>query len=433
MVSYNMQTVLICLNPAVSHFLPTMELANKLVDNKFRVIYAGFSKLYDVVTCNGFDFISFETCSFIDFNNAYKKWKIRKYSEYFKGIEEEIISIIKKYNVDICLYDISRFNMFFLANNKMNVPMISFWTCSGATHINLSVPPNSSVLIPNNKRYQKLFVFSQWIKRYIKKEFLPKRIITKFYYPYPEIRKIARKEGLQWKYNIDSPYLDGEKVILGSSAFEFPMTELKSYYTGLSIAERNQDINKDFNWNWYDETKELIYCSLGTMCNRYPYSRYFFYEVIKAASKNSNWQVIVNIGDLEKFDEKVLRVDACKNIRIVRSVPQMDVLPKASLVLTHGGYGTIKECIYYGVPMIVFPCTYDQPGNAARVAFHEIGLRCSMKKADSKIIENMINEIIRKKEYYQDNLSRIKIKIRESDNIINIIQMIESLVGDRNE
>jgi UDP:flavonoid glycosyltransferase YjiC (YdhE family) len=26
-------------------------------------------------------------------------------------------------------------------------------------------------------------------------------------------------------------------------------------------------------------------------------------------------------------------------------------------------------------PMIVFPCWYDQPGNAARVAFHQIGVR----------------------------------------------------------
>lgn len=427
-----MQTVLICLNPAVSHFLPTIELAKKLVDNKFRVIYVGFSKLYDVVTRNGFEFISFETCSFIEFNSVYKKWMIKKHSYYFKGIEDEIISIIKKYNVNICLYDISRFNMFFLANSKMNIPTLSFWTCSGATHINFSVPPNSSMLIPNNKRYQKLLVFSQWIKRYIKKEFLPKRIISKLYYPYTEIRKVARKGRLQWKYNIDSSYLDGEKIILGPSAFEFPMSELRTYYLGFSISERNQEIDRDFSWKWYDETKELIYCSLGTMCNRYPHSRYFFYEVIKVAQKNSNWQFIVNVGDLENFNENLLELDICKNIKIVRYVSQMDILTKASLVLTHGGYGTIKECIYFGIPMIVFPCTYDQPGNAARVEFHGLGLRGSMKKVDSKIIESMISEVISKKDYYQENLRLIRNKISESDNIMNIIQKIKSLVGDEN-
>ena len=36
-----------------------------------------------------------------------------------------------------------------------------------------------------------------------------------------------------------------------------------------------------------------------------------------------------------------------KNIRIVDYCNMEKIIPKVDVVITHGGYGTIKECIYY--------------------------------------------------------------------------------------
>ena len=58
-------------------------------------------------------------------------------------------------------------------------------------------------------------------------------------------------------------------------------------------------------------------------------------------------------------------------------VPQLLVLDNADLHITHGGLGSIKESIYYEVPMLVYPLdlVYDQNGNGLKVEHHGLGLR----------------------------------------------------------
>jgi zeaxanthin glucosyltransferase len=62
------------------------------------------------------------------------------------------------------------------------------------------------------------------------------------------------------------------------------------------------------------------------------------------------------------------------NAILVQSAPQMDILKRSRLMIAHGGIGTIKEALLSGVPMILLPYFFDQPGNAARAAFHGIGV-----------------------------------------------------------
>jgi UDP:flavonoid glycosyltransferase YjiC (YdhE family) len=63
------------------------------------------------------------------------------------------------------------------------------------------------------------------------------------------------------------------------------------------------------------------------------------------------------------------------NVRVVASAPQLAVLRRAHLMLTEGGSNSVKECVHFGVPMLVYPRNADQPGNSARVVFHGLGLR----------------------------------------------------------
>ena len=47
---------------------------------------------------------------------------------------------------------------------------------------------------------------------------------------------------------------------------------------------------------------------------------------------------------------------------IVRQrMPQLDVLRRARLMISHGGFNSIQECARNGVPMIVFPSASTSP------------------------------------------------------------------------
>ena len=186
-------------------------------------------------------------------------------------------------------------------------------------------------------------------------------------------------------------------------------------------------------------SKTLIYCSLGTMASRYKNGASFVNAVIKSFCKNPQWHLIISLGGISK--EKICLENLPLNVTIFDFAPQREILQYADLVLTHGGHGTIKECIEAGVPMIVFPCSYDQRGNAARVAYHRIGLRSLVlkktfrqrifNKGESYIASEDITLLIKEalsKQVYQENIKQIREKIKKADEMEEILHYMYSLL-----
>ena len=63
------------------------------------------------------------------------------------------------------------------------------------------------------------------------------------------------------------------------------------------------------------------------------------------------------------------------NVVLYESAPHAQVFPYTSAVVTHAGHGTVIRALAHGVPLVCLPIGRDQPGNAARVAFHGTGIR----------------------------------------------------------
>lgn len=52
---------------------------------------------------------------------------------------------------------------------------------------------------------------------------------------------------------------------------------------------------------------------------------------------------------------------------IVRAhVPQLEILRRAALFISHGGMNSVSEALYYGVPLLLAPQSADQPWVARR-------------------------------------------------------------------
>jgi UDP-glucoronosyl and UDP-glucosyl transferase len=58
---------------------------------------------------------------------------------------------------------------------------------------------------------------------------------------------------------------------------------------------------------------------------------------------------------------------------MINRVPQIEVLKRAALCITHAGINTALESLAEGVPMVAIPIGFDQPGIAARIAYHGVG------------------------------------------------------------
>jgi MGT family glycosyltransferase len=88
-------------------------------------------------------------------------------------------------------------------------------------------------------------------------------------------------------------------------------------------------------------------------------------------------------------------IAAPPNVTVIRWVRHADVLPECSVVITHGGHGTVMKALTAGVPLLVVPLGRDQPDNAARVVHAGAGIRLrknasvsALRAATTRVIED---------------------------------------------
>lgn len=81
------------------------------------------------------------------------------------------------------------------------------------------------------------------------------------------------------------------------------------------------------------------------------------------------------------------------NTRVARYVPHADILPAASLVITHAGLGTTMAALARGVPLLCTPMGRDQFFNAERVEVLGAG-RMLMPDSSSEAIAQAATEIL---------------------------------------
>lgn len=75
------------------------------------------------------------------------------------------------------------------------------------------------------------------------------------------------------------------------------------------------------------------------------------------------------------FDHSLHSTPLPPHIRLARFVPHAQVLPRASAVVAHGGFGGVSKALGHGLPLVVVPYAGDQPEVAQRVVAAGAGLR----------------------------------------------------------
>lgn len=105
--------------------------------------------------------------------------------------------------------------------------------------------------------------------------------------------------------------------------------------------------------------KPLVYASFGTVQNR----REEGFRVIAAACADLDVQLIISTGRGCVLNPAHL----AGNPIVVEFAPQLDLMERAAVCITHGGMNTVMESLSCGVPMVTVPITNDQPATAARV------------------------------------------------------------------
>lgn len=174
-------------------------------------------------------------------------------------------------------------------------------------------------------------------------------------------------------------------------------------FVGPSIAARSAQTGFDLP---VIQGKELIYISLGTVFNQAK----DFYKLCFEAFGDTDYRVVLAIGDKVGVSDLG---EVPGNFIVKNYVPQMEVLQRTNLFITHGGMNSAHEGLYFGVPLIVIPQSADQPIVAEQVARLEAGIAFPMPSLTANKLREAANQVLSRSSF-KENAVRVGASFRQS-------------------
>jgi len=131
----------------------------------------------------------------------------------------------------------------------------------------------------------------------------------------------------------------------------------------------------------------LIYASLGTMQSG---SAALLRMIVEGAYKRGR-QLVLSLGKNVRMEELG---PVPEEVIVVQYAPQLELLQRAALCISHGGLNTVLESLIHGVPIVAIPLTNDHPGTAARIAYTHTGRFLRPSDASAERLRLLVDEVL---------------------------------------
>jgi zeaxanthin glucosyltransferase len=239
------------------------------------------------------------------------------------------------------------------------------------------------------------------------------------------IKAHARSVGLKIDWNnLDSTLSPLASITQVPRAFDFESSHWPSqfHHTGPFHNGKGRE-NVDFPWERLTG-EPLVYASMGTILNG---QVDVFRTIVAAVAKNKNLQLVLSIGD--QIDPKRIG-PVPNNAIVVKRAPQLELLKRATVCITHAGLNTVLESLAQGVPQLAIPITYDQPGVAARIAHKKTGVVTSLDKSTADHLASLLSEVLTNPTY-RENARKLQKAITEANGLSVAADLIEESLGAR--
>jgi zeaxanthin glucosyltransferase len=169
--------------------------------------------------------------------------------------------------------------------------------------------------------------------------------------------------------------------------------------------------------------RPLVFATFGTLQGH----RLGAFRAAAQACRALGAQLLVaHGGRLSARDAAAIGADAVADF-----VSYPAAMARAAVCLTHGGSNTVLAALEAGVPLIVAPVAFDQPGNAARVVHHRVGMHIPLSRLTARRLRRALGHLIADTEIRR-RAARLGREVAEARGAAHAVDLIERhLLGQR--
>lgn len=405
--------ILMLILPEIGHMNPMLCIARDLVDSNYEVIFYGLSNHKELIEKSGAQFKQYLYESYSCRTNSLQKDP----SNNMLGILMSLIDVsykevpilakeVKNLQPDLIVFDNislpAKYLISYLQkNSKKKTKYVQFFT----------LLPSIKNIYPSAELLKKICVLPSGFMFNVQKHWLnfKQKLITSHL-------------GIEYSDPLDLSTFPSDlnivTILPGIHPFEYAL-DSSFKFVGCCVSDkvRKLDIDPKLKEKLdlfevinprtaiHDDhsDKKLIYVSLGTVF----YNNVLVFDTIIEAFKkinNKNWTVVVSVGkeNIKLYEERQKNDGFLtpENIVLVDFAPQIYLLERAELFITHCGMNSTSEALHYGVPIIGIPIKADQPRVAFRICDElNLGIRFNPLKLNVNDLRNGIIQVLSDKSY----------------------------------
>jgi zeaxanthin glucosyltransferase len=420
-----MKTVVFHIYHGMGHFNACFKMA-RILSKEYDVVFSGAEFFKDYMQGQGFIYYPLKT---VPFGMGFEKWineqkkskhlyldilKNRWTNSVYIAREAELLQLMYDVEPDYLFIDSFQSTDFIILYRYLKVQQtkVGFIQTMLPTVIQKDYPPINSLVFPNNKPG-----IEEAIKKFNSLR-LKKIIKDKLCYFGMDdtalINRNMRRNGFPKKYQSKQKSVVGvtfnntKEFVLAPMEFDFASKgNTDKHYIGF-MPDFNRIEIADVEYFKLDEEirnkikathAALIYCSFGSVKSSDTHKVDGFLQKLLNAVRNKNLIVVISNNSTHHKQKQLSNIPS--NVYLLKAAPQLEILERANIFITHGGLNSIKESIYSTVPMLVYPLheTTDTMGNSTRVVFHELGLRGDLLTDSEATIIKKIETLLSNDQY----------------------------------
>jgi zeaxanthin glucosyltransferase len=179
----------------------------------------------------------------------------------------------------------------------------------------------------------------------------------------------------------------------------------------------------DFPWSRLDQGRPLVYASMGTLQNGVLQTFRMIAEACVCVGVDL--QLVISLGGGQ---DPALLGDLPGDPIVVGYAPQLELIQRSALTISHGGLNTALESLAWGVPMVVLPVAYDQPGVGARVEWSGVGRSIPVGRLTVDRLRDAVRTVLGNPAY-GERASQLRTSIDAADGLNRAADLIERAFG----